>query len=106
MAVRRYVLALTLVAAPCVRAQAPQAYSLPIVTRYHDAGARAIDAELKPLLSRTLARYATLFGGPPKDASGKALDSLIVDVASGPVGGGESDPGIIQLTVGAKPVFG
>ena len=87
-------------------AQVRQAHSVAVVARYRDAAARALGAELEPLLGKALARYSALFGGPAKDSSGKALDSVIVDVASGRVGAGESDAGVIRLTVGARPVFG
>src|SRR5262245_52701410 len=83
-----------------------QAAPVRVVVRARDAGARAVEPELKALLGKTLERYTTLFGGPAKDSTGKPLDSVVVELTSGPFGGGESDPGFIQLAVGATPFFG
>jgi len=67
-------------------------------------------ARLGPQLQRTLtggvARYQTLFAGPPKNPDGSAATRLRVSVRPDAFGGGDSDPGVIQLLVAPRPVFG
>jgi predicted metalloprotease with PDZ domain len=82
------------------------AAGLAVSVRFSNATVARRAPELKKVLSGGLERYTELFGGPPRDSTGAPLKSLAVTVASGPIGAGDADPGVLRITIGPGPMFG
>src|SRR5262245_19020547 len=74
--------------------------------RYGDPKAAEFDARVREVAGTAIESYSALFGRVPGDAQGKPLRELTLTIAHGPVGGGESDPGLVSVTIGERPVFG
>ncbi len=110
-------LVLTLVAvlvlgsAACAEAQSPRtirfaAGPLAAIVVFRDTEVSRIESELRAFLPGAFSRYHKLFGGPPRGAGGLPLDSVVITLASAPVGEGDADPGVLRIAVGEHPTFG
>lgn len=73
---------------------------------YVDDRAVPFDSELRRYVAQALDTYGALFGGPPRDGSGKPLGRLRFEIKHGPAAFGEADPGLVRLTLNNQKVFG
>jgi predicted metalloprotease with PDZ domain len=83
-----------------------RAASIGVTLRFQSDSLAALAPEMQRVLTQGLERYRLLFGGPPRAATGQASDTLSIVVQSDKFGGGDSDPGVVRLTIGPRPVFG
>ena len=74
--------------------------------RYGDRKAAELDARVREIAGTAIESYTALFGRVPDDARGEPLHELALTIAHGPGRGGESDPGLVSVTIGERPVFG
>lgn len=73
---------------------------------YADDRAVSFDPELRRYVAQALDTYSALFGGMPRDGSGKTLGRLRFEIKHGLAVFGEADPGLVQLTLNNQKVFG
>lgn len=83
-----------------------RAADIEVTVKFRDDRQRLLERQLRPALTGALERYSELFGGPPRGSDGLPLHSLTVHVGTDPLGGGETDPGVLHLLVGRQPIFG
>lgn len=76
------------------------------VTIAHSSDARAFVAEATNVIRAGLDEYVGVFGGPPRDGVGQASRALTVRLSVGVSNEGDSDPGIVSLTIAERPLFG
>src|SRR5262245_51270300 len=79
---------------------------LTAVVVFEDASVAKLEPELRKLLAGAFTRYRDLFGGTPRGAGRRTLDTINITLLSGRVGEGEADPGTVRVVVGEQPVFG
>jgi len=79
---------------------------LDVTVRYREDRLRQLEGQLRQVLTGAVERYSELFGGPPRSADGEPLATLTLRVASDPMGGGDTAPGVIALLVARQPLFG
>jgi len=83
-----------------------RAASIGVTLRFQTDSLATLAPEMQRILTLGLERYRLLFGGPARTTTGHASDTLSVEVMSDRFGGGDSGPGVLHLTIGARPVFG
>lgn len=83
-----------------------RAVGMDVTIRFREDRLRQMESQMKPLLTEALERYVEIFGGRPRGSDGQPLAQLTVHVQSDPLGGGDSDIGVIHLLVGRQPLFG
>lgn len=102
--------ALAIAMAGAVGAQSPtfqfRANGISVRIRFGSDSLAQLGPQLQATLTGGIERYHVLFGGPPRNADGTPSDTLAVNVVADRFGGGDSDPGFIQLLMGPRPAFG
>jgi hypothetical protein len=71
-----------------------------------DRGATALRSDAERVLRAGLDELTTIFKGPPRDPTGRPALRLTVNLSTGVAGEGDSDPGVLTVVAGDKPLFG
>lgn len=96
--------------APCA-GQAPDTASftasgVAVSLVLHDRGARPLRTEAERVLRAGLEEFTGIFNGPPRGPAGRPGLALTVNLSTGVAGEGDSDPGVVTVVAGERPVFG
>jgi hypothetical protein len=71
-----------------------------------DTGARPLRTEAERVVRGGLEAFTAIFGGSPRDPAGRTARALTVRLSAGVANEGDSDPGVVTVVAGERPVFG
>jgi predicted metalloprotease with PDZ domain len=71
-----------------------------------DTGARSLRTDAERVLRGGLEAFSAVFDGSPRDSRGRPARALTVQLSTGVANEGDSDPAIVIVVAGERPVFG